>query len=175
MSIDRGWLLEVVQHPNWLFVCPSLGTGPVDGVNSSAVQPEGIRIAWIRGTLCMTKPMLFREWASALQFPEYFGHNWDALEECMSDLEWLPALAYVIVVTEGDSILSEDTDKANAFATLMSILRDVAAIWSERTASLSGAPAQGIPFRVAFLCWQGNYSEVLNRLQDWRPTVIGCE
>jgi hypothetical protein len=36
--------------------------------------------------------------AQALEFPSYFGMNWDAFEECINDMEWHPADGYVIVL-----------------------------------------------------------------------------
>ena len=30
----------------------------------------------------------------ALRFPEWFGHNWDALTDCLLDMGWLPAAGY---------------------------------------------------------------------------------
>jgi RNAse (barnase) inhibitor barstar len=41
--------------------------------------PRGIR----------SKAKLLAILADKLRFPGYFGHNWDALEECLRDLSWL--------------------------------------------------------------------------------------
>jgi len=34
-----------------------------------------------------TEDDLFRALAQALQLPDYFGHNWDALDECLRDVD----------------------------------------------------------------------------------------
>jgi hypothetical protein len=36
-----------------------------------------------------TKAELLDFLAKAFPLPAYFGHNWDALEECLLDLDWL--------------------------------------------------------------------------------------
>jgi RNAse (barnase) inhibitor barstar len=35
--------------------------------------------------------------ASALRFPEWFGKNWDALSDCLTDLSWLDGKGWVII------------------------------------------------------------------------------
>ena len=37
-----------------------------------------------------TKEQLFRALCAAVPLPDYFGNNWDALEECLGDLAWIP-------------------------------------------------------------------------------------
>jgi hypothetical protein len=37
-----------------------------------------------------SKQKLLAILADKLRFPHYFGWNWDALEECLRDLSWLP-------------------------------------------------------------------------------------
>lgn len=34
----------------------------------------------------------------AMRFPDYFGKNWDAFDECIGDLEWMPANGYFLIL-----------------------------------------------------------------------------
>lgn len=35
--------------------------------------------------------------ARVLNFPKYFGMNWDALSDCLTDMAWRPAAGYVLL------------------------------------------------------------------------------
>src|SRR6185437_1121817 len=48
-----------------------------------------------------SKRALLAEYAQQLSLPNYFGWNWDALEECLRDLHWLPDVKRVALVHEG--------------------------------------------------------------------------
>lgn len=81
----------------------------------------------IKGSQCKTKEALFKEFATVLEFPDYFGHNWDALDECIQDLAWLPAKKYVIFITDLDQIVIESVrDMHNLF---LDILKDAVREW----------------------------------------------
>ncbi|QIS02446.1 hypothetical protein F5X71_09020 [Nocardia brasiliensis] len=55
------------------------------------VADEGYRVVHVRGQRMRTTTELFAEFAAAFQFPWYFGQNWAAFDECMTDLDdWLP-------------------------------------------------------------------------------------
>jgi uncharacterized membrane protein len=43
-----------------------------------------------------TKEAVLDRIAAALKFPESFGRNWDALDECLADLSWIPEKRIVI-------------------------------------------------------------------------------
>lgn len=40
---------------------------------------------------------LFDRCARVLAFPTWFGHNWDALVDCLGDLGWLPGKGHVLL------------------------------------------------------------------------------
>lgn len=39
--------------------------------------------------------------AEALEFPDWYGHNLDALYDCLTDLSWLPEGEHVLVWERG--------------------------------------------------------------------------
>lgn len=62
-----------------------------DSALSFVKAPPGFALCIIQGKKCGQVSDLLTEFARALDFPDYFGHNWDALEECLADFDWLPA------------------------------------------------------------------------------------
>ncbi|MFM9844765.1 MAG: barstar family protein [Dongiaceae bacterium] len=49
-----------------------------------------------------SKGELMRALAAALKFPDYFGHNWDAVAECLRDLpDRTPGDGYVLFLLDG--------------------------------------------------------------------------
>jgi hypothetical protein len=62
-----------------------------------------------------------------LNFPDSFGGNWDALDDCLTDFSWEKAVGYLLVIEKpGDFRASGDDD----FDTLISSLSDASASWS---------------------------------------------
>lgn len=85
--------------------------------------------------------------ATAMRFPDYFDRNWDALEECLTDLSWIDAPGFVIYADHIDGFLGEHPDQ---FATFVEICRDAVASWkddgSPMIVLLSGEKApKGVP------------------------------
>jgi RNAse (barnase) inhibitor barstar len=116
---------------------------PGQRAESLVEVPEGFVSKVLRGGKCRTSTGLFAEFARALKFPDYFGHNWDALEECLADLEWLPARGYVLLLTEAELILSEDEED---YATLLEVLSDAGEAWGSGQGGMGSQKAR--PFHA---------------------------
>jgi len=94
----------------------------------SAAKRAGFAFFHVEGRNIARKEQLLSHVASALRFPSHFGDNWDALEECLTDLEWVDAEGYVIYYDHIDALLSAHPDQ---FETLVEILRDAVQSWKE--------------------------------------------
>ncbi len=117
---------------------------PPDTTATALVKPPaGFALRVIQGKKCTTPAGVFNEFARALDFPDYFGHNWDALEECLADLDWLPAKGYVLLVTDAHCVIPEEEEE---YETLLEILSDAGEAWSKGHTS-DGRQA---PFHVFF-------------------------
>ncbi len=92
----------------------------------SAARERGYRVCTLDLTGVATKEELLSRAAQALEFPAYFGGNWDAFEECVNDLAWLPARGYVLHL-RGPQSLAERAPET--FATLLGILQEAATQW----------------------------------------------
>ena len=63
-----------------------------------------------------------------MNFPDYFGGNWNAFDECINDLSWLTSEQYVILISKTDKLLVNDNEN---FEVLINILSDTCMEWAE--------------------------------------------
>jgi len=91
-----------------------------------ATRGSGLRVARIGLAGAGGKEALLQRVAQALEFPRWFGGNWDALEDCLTDLSWSGAAGHVLLI-EGAAELPGDER-----GILVDILAAAAAWWAER-------------------------------------------
>jgi len=95
-----------------------------------AVGGSGLSLVKIR---VQEKEKLLKSIATALDFPDWFGANWDALEDCLSDLSWRGATGHVL--------LFEQARAGDDLGVLIDVLRSSAEYWAGR----------GKPFFAVFI------------------------
>jgi hypothetical protein len=81
------------------------------------------------------KSALLRRIAASLGFPAWFGENWDALEDCLTDLSWREGEGHVLVF-EGFQLLP-----AGELGELIDVMITVVEFWAGR----------GKPFFAVFI------------------------
>jgi len=60
---------------------------------TSVTEADGIVVP----TQIGNKAQLLSFLARSVPLPDYFGQNWDALDECLSDLEWLDRPKIILI------------------------------------------------------------------------------
>ncbi len=94
----------------------------------TAAAEAGLLCIHIDLSSCTNKPRLLAQFARSLQFPHWFGHNWDALADCLGDLAWLPAPGYVLILEHTAALRARDAD---SFATVLDILGETVTRWAD--------------------------------------------
>jgi len=99
---------------------------------------SGLLVFDIQGSSIATEEDLFSAVAKELRFPEYFGKNWDALDECLRDMQWLPSKGYVLFVRDAEQFWRRASRVAGAFVEAWLFAAEE---WSHH----------GVPFHLVFL------------------------
>lgn len=121
-----GKLLERLQDPSRSGVYRVARADEVlDALHGSELSAARFRFA--------EKSLLLKNIAAALEFPGWFGHNWDALEDCLADLSWRQARGYVLLV--------EAAEAGDEFGVFVDVLASAAQSWAQR----------GKPFFAVFI------------------------
>jgi hypothetical protein len=112
---------------------------------AAEIRAEAEEIAW-RGVFvdCAhvhDKPQFLEECERSYRFPAYFGHNWDALADCLADLQWLPPPAPgsnggILTVVENSTVFAfADLD---TYSIALEVWEEAAEAWRRI----------GVPFTV---------------------------
>ena len=82
----------------------------------------------IDGRNIARKEQLMNAMATALDLPPHFGHNWDALEECLVDMDVSDGDGFLIHYDHIDALAAAHPSEVE---TLVEILRDSVESWEE--------------------------------------------
>ena len=98
------------------------------GLIAQATKALGYSCVEVELAEVRDKEGLLSALAEALAFPPWFGHNWDALEDCLADMSWREAEGNVLILRHADRLHSE---AEGDFLTVLRILADVSTTWAE--------------------------------------------
>ena len=83
---------------------------------------------------CSDKAGLLERTAAALRFPDWFGHNWDAWFDCLTDLSWQRPAPGIVLVFNAASELQQTMPEV--LDTAVTVLEDAARVWAGRNVTL---------------------------------------
>ena len=122
-----------------------------------ATAGKDLFIGSLRGWKMRQRDGVFEQFAALLQFPRYFGGNWNAFIDCMRDLDWLRASGFLLVLLDAADVLRDgDPDE---FGLLLTRLEDSAESFATET---EFGPA--VPFHVLLHATPERAGELERRL-----------
>ncbi len=80
----------------------------------------------IDGKSVRGKDQFLMQAATALKFPDYFGYNWDAFADCLTDMEWHKRDGFVILYDNFDPLAANER---NEFEVALEIFKESSEFW----------------------------------------------
>lgn len=97
----------------------------VDAIED-ALRGSGPSLARIALHDVADKAALLRRIGARLGFPAWFGQNWDALEDCLTDLSWREGDGHVLILEQFHLLPAEE------LGVLIDVLNSAARFWAGR-------------------------------------------
>ena len=95
------------------------------------IAKAGWRTFYIDGHQVFDKASFLKTFADTLAFPNYFGNNWDAFEECIRDLA--PAPGYVLLYDQVSQFAVKEPDD---WEIALDILAATVSFWNKTDSPL---------------------------------------
>jgi len=122
----------------------------------------GWAIRRVRGKKASTRVSFMDEIGAALQLPDYFGENWDALFECIRDFSWIREPNKLVVFERADLLLTQSDDD---FGVLLKLLNLTNAYWRELPNDVS-VKIDPIGFQSVLSCPTDAYAGLKTRVES---------
>lgn len=90
---------------------------------------NSVAVILIEGANIYDKSSFLQEFAEKFHFPPYFGRNWDALYDCLTDLEWFDVRNMLVIYSHTARFRTAHPED---WQIAMEILFDASDYWKQR-------------------------------------------
>jgi hypothetical protein len=87
--------------------CIHVGTIAQGRRELESCKQDGLFAVAVNASAIHTEESLLSAIATAMNFPSYFGMNWDALDECLRDLSWLDPKGVLLIMEDSKALWRE--------------------------------------------------------------------
>jgi RNAse (barnase) inhibitor barstar len=94
-----------------------------------AVKKSALKLLRVDLSGARDKQSLLDAIARSLEFPDWFGGNWDALEDCLIDLSWIKARGYFMLLDNCGELAKY---APRELAKSIEVFESVAEYWDEQ-------------------------------------------
>lgn len=131
-------MLDVTELTQVSWQCIHFTSHDTVAILQGQLLEQGIVSATVEAAQISSKEELLVAIAKALRFPDYFGGNWDALNDCLRDMKWLPSAGCVLFLLGADNLWRSNSQQAGQ---LIESWLLAAEFWSQ----------QSIPLHLVFV------------------------
>ncbi|MGA7934112.1 MAG: barstar family protein [Kovacikia sp.] len=97
---------------------------------SVKLQEQGWNLFYLEGENITNKSEFLQECARAMNFPSYFGNNWDAFEECLADPTIALGTKSILLFHHPDKFAENEPSQ---WSIAVHILQTMVEYWREKT------------------------------------------